>query len=130
MHVDAPVHPSGVPAHHNTCASHTERTMCMPLLLSHAVSAAAPQVLTLHDSNFLHQRADGVVVKYFEGVGLAGSFTDYIVNGAIANDVAAACKAAYRFIATQFAAESEVWMFGLSRGAHTVRSVCGMINNW
>jgi uncharacterized protein (DUF2235 family) len=104
--------------------------MRVPLLLLHVVSAAARQVLTLHDNHFLHQRADGVVVKYFEGVGLAGSFQDYIVNGAIADDIAAACKAAYRFIATQFDADSEVWMFGLSRGAHTVRSVCGMINNW
>ncbi len=111
-------------------ARHTKRAMHTLWLLSHAMSVAVRQVLE-QDSDYLCERTkDGVVVKYYEGIGLAGSFQDYIVNGAIADDIAAACTAAYRFIATQFEEGSEVWMFGLSRGAHTVRSVCGMINNW
>ena len=36
---------------------------------------------------------------------------------------------AYRFIVDNFTEDSEVWMLGLSRGAFTVRSVAGMINN-
>ena len=70
-----------------------------------------------------------VVVRYFPGVGLAGSFEDYVINGAIANDIRNACIEVYKFIAENFE-DSRIWMFGLSRGAYTVRSVAGMINNW
>mmetsp|Transcript_2086 Transcript_2086/g.6170 ORF Transcript_2086/g.6170 Transcript_2086/m.6170 type:complete len:476 (-) Transcript_2086:134-1561(-) len=73
----------------------------------------------------------GVVTIYFDGLGLAGTFSDYLTNGAIAADLADACIAAYAAIVDHFnASEPEVWMFGLSRGAYTVRTVCGMINNW
>jgi Uncharacterized alpha/beta hydrolase domain (DUF2235) len=76
------------------------------------------------------RNGDNLIVCYYEGVGVAGSFGNYIVNGAVANDIADKCTQAYRFIVDYFKEGSEVWMFGLSRGAHTVRSVAGMINNF
>ena len=76
-----------------------------------------------------------VVGSYFDGVGLAGTadaagFLEYIQDGAVANDIKDRCVEAYRFIADNFTDGSEVWMLGLSRGAFTVRSVAGMINNF
>jgi hypothetical protein len=78
-----------------------------------------------------HTRDDGTaVVRYFDGVGLTGSFRDYLFNGAVANDIKSKCVEAYKFIVENYKKGSDVWVFGLSRGAHTVRSVAGMINNW
>ena len=76
-----------------------------------------------------------VVGSYFDGVGLAGTadlpgFIEYIQDGAVANDIKDRCVEAYKFIVEQFTEDSEVWMLGLSRGAFTVRSVAGMINNF
>lgn len=82
-------------------------------------------------NNAPHTRADGTaVVRYFDGVGLTGSFRDYLFNGVVANDIRSKCLEAYKFIVKHYKRGSEVWVFGLSRGAHTVRSVAGMINNW
>ena len=79
-------------------------------------------------------RRDGLVVVYFDGLGCVGTFSDYVTNGALATDVGMACIDTYAAIVTHFRSPeegpSEVWLFGLSRGAYTVRSVCGMINNW
>lgn len=35
----------------------------------------------------------------------------------------------YEYIVQHFTPEHKIWMFGLSRGAYTVRCVAGMINN-
>ena len=77
-----------------------------------------------------HSRADGyVTVCYFDGTGIEGSFTDYLVNGAIAEDIKTKCIEGYKFIVDHFEHDKQVWMFGLSRGAYTVRCIAGMINN-
>ena len=81
-------------------------------------------------NNAPHTRSDGTVVRYFDGVGLTGSFRDYLFNGAVANDIRLKCVEAYKFIVKNYKTGSDVWVFGLSRGGHTVRSVAGMINNW
>ncbi|KAK9846504.1 hypothetical protein WJX81_005492 [Elliptochloris bilobata] len=76
-----------------------------------------------------------VIGCFFQGIGLAGSpnfagFETYLVNGAVADDIADKCIAAYKMIVCNWKEGSEVWMTGLSRGAFTIRSVAGMINNW
>lgn len=73
---------------------------------------------------------DDIIVCYFDGVGLKGSFMEYVVNAAVATDLADRCIEVYRTIVEHFEEGSEVWLFGFSRGAFTVRSVAGMINNW
>ncbi|KAH7007621.1 hypothetical protein EDB80DRAFT_458560 [Ilyonectria destructans] len=67
---------------------------------------------------------------YIHGVGLGSTFLDYVFNGITAQDIAAQCIEAYKFIVSNYTyPDRQIWMFGLSRGAYMVRSVAGMINN-
>ena len=80
-----------------------------------------------------HDRRNGdvhVAGAYFQGLGLTGTFEDFIANGALADDIKQACVDAYTFIVNHYDEQSRIVLFGLSRGAYTVRSVAGMINNW
>jgi hypothetical protein len=70
-----------------------------------------------------------VYAKYFPGVGLGGDFMSYLWDGALATHIEKDCTEVYNFIVQNYVAGSEIWMFGLSRGAYIVRSVAGMINN-
>ncbi|KAH8743319.1 hypothetical protein BGZ57DRAFT_919765 [Hyaloscypha finlandica] len=68
--------------------------------------------------------------RYIHGVGLGSTFLDYVFNGITAQDIAEQCIGAYRYIVDNYVGgEYEIWMFGLSRGAYTIRCVAGMINN-
>ncbi|OAL54619.1 hypothetical protein IQ07DRAFT_273782 [Pyrenochaeta sp. DS3sAY3a] len=71
--------------------------------------------------------------RYFDGVGLGGDFMSYLWNGAFATQAKREWTEVYNFIVQNFDSDSEVqtqvWMFGISRGAYMVRSVAGMINN-
>ncbi|KAH9206820.1 hypothetical protein DL95DRAFT_485959 [Leptodontidium sp. 2 PMI_412] len=68
--------------------------------------------------------------RYIHGVGLDSTFLDYVFNGITAQDIAEQCIAAYKYIVKNYEyGKTEIWMFGLSRGAYTVRCVGGMINN-
>lgn len=70
------------------------------------------------------------VARYIHGVGLGSTFLDYIFNGITAQDIGEQCIEAYKYIVKNYIAEEyEIWMFGLSRGAYTIRCVAGMINN-
>lgn len=71
----------------------------------------------------------GVVAGYQEGVGLGSTFLEYIWNGATASAIGDECIAVYRFIVEHYTDDHEIWLFGFSRGAFTVRCVAGMINN-
>ncbi|OCK87560.1 uncharacterized protein K441DRAFT_622710 [Cenococcum geophilum 1.58] len=77
--------------------------------------------------------AGNVHARYFDGVGLGGDFMSYLWNGAFATQAKKECTGVYNFIVQNFVWDSqfhtEVWMFGISRGAYIVRSVAGMINN-
>ncbi|KAH7310707.1 hypothetical protein B0I35DRAFT_358552 [Stachybotrys elegans] len=74
-----------------------------------------------------------VRAAYFDGVGLGGDFMNYLWNGAFATKAKQECTDVYNFTVQNFAwdahVQTEVWMFGISRGAYIVRSVAGMINN-
>lgn len=75
-------------------------------------------------------RLDGyATVCYFEGVGVGGTIWEYIVNGAIAEDIRDKVIEAYKFVVKEFSPGKKVWMVGFSRGAYTIRCVAGMINN-
>ncbi|KAH6676321.1 hypothetical protein B0J14DRAFT_625667 [Halenospora varia] len=68
--------------------------------------------------------------RYIHGVGLNSTFLDYVFNAITAQDIAEQCISAYKYIVNNYVHEEyEIWMFGLSRGAYTVRCVAGMINN-
>ncbi|KAF7722391.1 hypothetical protein EC973_003167 [Apophysomyces ossiformis] len=76
-----------------------------------------------------HDAGRGMDTCYFPGAGLGGTFLEYIFNGATAYDIDQDCIKVYKYIAEHYTPQHEIWMFGLSRGAYTVRSVAGMINN-
>ncbi|KAH7069850.1 hypothetical protein BKA63DRAFT_89763 [Paraphoma chrysanthemicola] len=73
--------------------------------------------------------ADDIVAGYQEGVGLNRTFLEYIYDGATASAIGEECISVYKFIVENFTDEHEIWLFGFSRGAFTVRCVAGMINN-
>lgn len=85
------------------------------------------------DEHFIHQpdpSGKGRKGRYIHGVGLGSTFLDYIFNGITAQDIAEQCISTYKYIAQNYVeGETEIWMFGLSRGAYTLRCVGGMINN-
>jgi len=70
-----------------------------------------------------------MAARYRHGVGLNSTFLDYLFNGVTAQDLAAECISAYKFIVDHYTEGDEIMLFGLSRGAYTVRCVAGMINN-
>lgn len=74
-------------------------------------------------------RSANVVAGYQEGIGLGATFLEYIWNGATASSIGDECVSVYRFIVEHYTDDHEIWLFGFSRGAFTVRSVAGMINN-
>jgi hypothetical protein len=50
-------------------------------------------------------------------------------DGATASSISDECISVYKFIVENYTDEHEIWLFGFSRGAFTVRCVAGMINN-
>lgn len=82
----------------------------------------------INDNEFINENGN-IVGKYFEGIGLGTTFEEYIINGAISLDIKEECIKVYKFIVKNFDNDSEIWMFGLSRGAYIIRCVAGMINN-
>ncbi|KAI6810260.1 hypothetical protein KC332_g12972 [Hortaea werneckii] len=67
--------------------------------------------------------------RYFQGSGTGKPFLYYLFDGVTGSDLRDKCVEAYQYVAENYVPESQIWMFGLSRGAFTVRCVAGMINN-
>ncbi|GAA1941152.1 DUF2235 domain-containing protein [Nocardioides marmoribigeumensis] len=66
-------------------------------------------------------------VLYLTGVGTAGYKTDRLLGGAFGFGLFANVKTAYRWLALNYEAGDEIFVFGFSRGAYTARSLAGMI---
>ena len=66
------------------------------------------------------------VVYYDAGVGTQG-FPDKYVGGASGRGLSENIRQAYRFIANNYVEGDELFLFGFSRGAFTVRSLAGFI---
>lgn len=77
--------------------------------------------------------SDGMIVGcYYDGEGVQGQFSDYLLDGALGGRIRQDCMEAYKFVMEEFErtnGECEAWLIGLSRGSYTVRCVAGMINN-
>ena len=73
--------------------------------------------------------ADGVpqVVYYDTGVGTRGGFDKY-VGGGLGAGLSRNIRRAYRFIANNYHEGDQLFLFGFSRGAYTVRSLAGFID--
>ncbi len=68
------------------------------------------------------------VVFYDWGVGTGGG-ADRIKGGAFGEGIDRNIQDAYRFLVHNYAAGDELFFFGFSRGAYTVRSLIGLIRN-
>jgi hypothetical protein len=64
--------------------------------------------------------------KYFNG--LKCNYLTYGL-GASADNIGQLCLELYRYIAQHYRDGTEIWLFGLGRGAYALRCVVGMINN-
>ncbi len=72
--------------------------------------------------------AKGVPQQVFYDWGI-GSSHSRMVGGATGRGIHKNIMDAYRYIVQNHTADAEIFLFGFSRGAYTVRSLCGLINN-
>ncbi len=68
------------------------------------------------------------IVFYNEGLG-TGNFFDRIFGGAFGEGISHVIQNAYRFLCLNYDPKDEIYLFGFSRGAYTVRSLAGLIYN-
>ena len=75
------------------------------------------------------QQTAGVpqIVLYLRGVGTTGLKLETLIEGATGLGVDDNIRSAYQFIAQNYLPGDEVYLFGFSRGAFTVRSLTGLI---
>jgi uncharacterized protein (DUF2235 family) len=66
------------------------------------------------------------VVFYDWGI---GSYHDKVIGGALGAGLEKNVMDGYRFLVHNYEPGDEIYLFGFSRGAYTVRSLCGLINN-
>jgi len=69
------------------------------------------------------------IVFYDPGIGTAGSAPRRIWNGMTGRGISVNIQEAYRFIIDHYEIGDELFLFGFSRGAFTVRSLAGLIRN-
>ena len=79
---------------------------------------------------------DGIsqVVFYDEGIGTGGSTEvqkkiDRVAGGAIGKGIDKNIQDGYRFLCLNYSPDDEIYLFGFSRGAYTVRSLAGLMYN-
>ena len=70
----------------------------------------------------------GISQQVFYDWGL-GSYYDPAIGGATGTGINKNIKDSFRYIVQNYHPGDEIFLFGFSRGAYTVRSLCGMINN-
>jgi uncharacterized protein (DUF2235 family) len=75
--------------------------------------------------------ADGVpqLVRYHDGVGATGSWLSRAASGALGLGLSRNIRNLYYWVVEQYDPGDELFFFGFSRGAYTVRSLAGMIRN-
>ncbi|MFN2338963.1 MAG: DUF2235 domain-containing protein [Gammaproteobacteria bacterium] len=71
---------------------------------------------------------DGVAQQVFYDWGI-GSYDDKLVGGMTGRGIHKNIMDDYRYIVQNYSPGDELYLFGFSRGAYTVRSLCGLINN-
>ncbi len=72
--------------------------------------------------------ADGVAQHVFYDWGI-GSYYARVRGGITGLGIHKNIMDSYRYIVQNYTPGSRIYLFGFSRGAYTVRSVCGLINN-
>ena len=77
----------------------------------------------------LARDAQGVdqIVAYFDGLGTDGGL-DRVTGGAFGRGIEDNVRAIYRFLIYNYVDGDQIYLFGFSRGAFTVRTVVGFMN--
>ena len=58
-----------------------------------------------------------------------GAYHDKLLGGGIGRGIHKNILDGYRYIVQNYAPRDKLYLFGFSRGAYTVRALCGLINN-
>ncbi|KAG0275437.1 hypothetical protein BGZ95_008801 [Linnemannia exigua] len=74
-------------------------------------------------------QAHHIKACYFPGPGIGDTFLQNVITASFGSDIDSNCIELYEYIANNYKQGDEIWMFGHSRGAYTIRCVVGMINN-
>ncbi len=69
------------------------------------------------------------IVYYHAGVGERGGLWDHLTGGAFGVGISHNIKEIYLFLINNYVPGDEIYLFGFSRGAYTVRSIAGFIRN-
>ncbi len=72
--------------------------------------------------------SDGTPQQVFYDWGI-GSYHDKVVSGATGKGLHKNITDDYRYVVQNYTPGDELFLFGFSRGAYTIRSLCGLINN-
>ncbi|MGK0464688.1 MAG: hypothetical protein ACJAT5_001106 [Lentimonas sp.] len=72
--------------------------------------------------------ADGVCQQVFYDWGI-GTYYKKLSGGAFGKGLHKNILDAYRYIVQNYSPGDEIYLFGYSRGAYTIRCLCGLINN-
>lgn len=72
--------------------------------------------------------ADGQAQHVFYDWGI-GSYHNSVIGGVTGQGIHKNIMDAYRYIVQNYTPGTDIYLFGFSRGAYTVRSLCGLINN-
>ena len=69
-------------------------------------------------------------IKYYgQGVGTGFTITDRLLGGSFGLGIDSSIQDAYKFLMWSYEPGDELYLFGFSRGAYTVRSLVGLIRN-
>lgn len=69
------------------------------------------------------------LVRYQTGVGTQGSFFEHVVGGAFGYGIDQIILDLYRWLVANYQPGDNLYLFGFSRGAYTVRSLAGLVRN-
>lgn len=69
------------------------------------------------------------MLYYDTGIGSEGNLFKRIYNGATGTGISENILQAYRFLIKNYEPNDQIFLFGFSRGAFTVRSLSGLIRN-
>lgn len=72
--------------------------------------------------------SDGCPQHVFYDWGV-GSYHDAVIGGVTGRGLHKNIMDGYRYIVQNYTPGTELYLFGFSRGAYTIRSLCGLINN-
>ena len=88
-------------------------------------AAKLKQALLKTDSNGIEQR-----LFYDPGIGVESNFIKKYVGGATGWGISENIRDCYEFLMNNYASDDEIYCFGFSRGAYTVRSLIGFVTSF